>query len=136
MTSVRTLIIAALAVLLAAPHTAAQQALRVAVSGQTPAFSFTKDITPPAPIPRLDLRGIVKAQDPDPTGRIAKSVEAGESELRTDSTFTAMGGTFLAVGSGFLLVGAVKGLDHGPQPYVGKTRGGAAAGVRIPIGLR
>jgi hypothetical protein len=48
----------------------------------------------------------------------------------------AVGAGFVIVGLGLTMVGVVKGLDQSPHAWIGKTRGGVAGGVRIPIGRR
>jgi len=163
MTSLRTVLAGAVALLLAAPPASAQQLLQTRGSAQKPAFTFSKDVTSAAPAPRLDLSPMMEAagQDPDPTGMIALAQDAAgsgasswiwggllfaglggailyqqmEAEEQDDDLVT-IGGTMLGGGVVAMLVGTILNADRGPQPYVGKTRGGVAAGVRIPLGRR
>lgn len=161
MKSLRTVLAGGLALLLAAPPATAQQVLKVRESAQKPAFSFTKDITPPAPIPRLDLSSMLDVQDPDPTGLLGLAAEddaAGASKWwvgglvvagiggaiafneaeKEEPDPTMQNASLVLMGSGLalMLIGTIIHLDHGPQPWIGKTRGGVAGGVRIPIGRR
>lgn len=162
MALMRSALTVALALLIAAPPATAQHIVRMPASGQGPAFSFTKEVTPPTPIRRLDLSPIVEPeQDPDPTGLLGLAAEddaQGASkwwvgglvlagiggaiafnEAEKDEADPTMQNTSLILmgsGLGLMLIGAILHLDHGPQFWAGKTRGGIAGGVRIPIGRR
>jgi len=165
MKTARMTVITALTVLLAVPHATAQSLLTVPARGQKPAFRFTREVPKAAPLPRLDLSPMFEArQDPDPTGLLGLAEDedaAGASRWIVggltfagiggaivyyamenddgDGTMDDMypiGGAFIAVGLGLLVVGTVISLDRGPQLWAGKTPGGVAGGVRIPLGRR
>jgi hypothetical protein len=167
MKSMRTVLIGTLALLTAAPPATAQHILRMPASGHKPGVTFAKDLTPAAPIPRLDLSPIFAAlpQDPDPTGLIGKAGEAAEEgvnkwyvaalatvgiggamiyygrELDEEYGSDSDGEAIMLSGGAVALIGAVMWIigditaDRG-QIWLGKTRGGIAGGVRIPIGRR
>ena len=162
MKSMRTVLTGALALLMAAPAATAQHVLQMPAAGQRRAFSFTKDVTPAAPIPKLDLSPILAnaGQTPDPTGAFAAAEQAeaeGASpwfwgglvavgiggtvlyeqqerdEYDEDLTNLSLG---LIIGGAFMMLFSPILPDRAPQPFVGMTRGGVAGGIRLPLGHR